>query len=114
MICYRRDRENNNICREGMSGEIANQALFFPGVVPKIPGRIYQLFGKPIETRGMEDILKSREEANELYQHIKSQVEENIAYLLKKREEDPYRSVVDRTLYRAWGSPLHEVPTFEP
>ncbi|KAJ6305753.1 hypothetical protein OIU77_018649 [Salix suchowensis] len=41
-------------------------------------------------------------------------VENSIAYLLKKREEDPCRNVIDRTIYRAFYSPLHEVPAFEP
>lgn len=72
------------------------------------------MFGKPIETKGKENILKDRDKANELYLQIKSEVEHCLAYLLKKREEDPYRNVIDRTVYKALYGPSNEVPTFEP
>lgn len=95
-----------------MSGEVANQQLFFPGLLPKLPGRFYFLMGKPIETKGREMLVRDKESANELYLQIKSEVEQNIAYLLKKREEDPYRNVLDRVAYRAvYG---REVPSFKP
>lgn len=90
-----------------------DENLFIPGLLPKLPGRYYYLFGKPIETKGKEEILKNRENANELYLHIKSEVENCLAYLLRKREEDPYRNVIDRTVYKALYGP-NEVPTFEP
>ena len=82
--------------------------------MPKIPGRFYYLFGRPIETKGKEEILKDKEVAKQLYLQVKSEVESNIAFLLKKREEDPYRSVIDRTLYKAMHAPSHEVPAFKP
>ncbi|KAG5232584.1 hypothetical protein OIU77_004001 [Salix suchowensis] len=101
--------------RDKSKGEVANQELYLPGILPKVPGRFYFLFGKPIETKGRaEEILSDRENANQLYLHTKSEVERCIAYLLKKREEDPYRNIVDRTVYRALYSPLHEVPAFDP
>ncbi|KAH9688387.1 Acyltransferase-like protein [Citrus sinensis] len=93
-------RDTVNI-RDDTRGEVANQALFFPGLLPKVPGRFYYL----------EVSLKDKENANELYLHIKSQVERCLDYLLKKREEDPYRNIIDRTAYRAvYGD---EVPTFK-
>lgn len=82
--------------------------------MPKIPGRFYALFGKPIETKGKEELLKDRELANKMYLEVKSQVETNIEYLLKKRKEDPYRGIFDRTLYRALYSSLSDIPAFEP
>ncbi|XP_030466934.1 phytyl ester synthase 1, chloroplastic-like isoform X1 [Syzygium oleosum] len=91
-----------------------DEKLSIPVVLPRIPGRLYYLFGKPIETRGRYESLKDRENANELYLQVKSEVESCIAYLLKKREEDPYRSIFDRTVQRALHSPLHEIPAFEP
>ncbi|KAL6278737.1 hypothetical protein ACE6H2_022338 [Prunus campanulata] len=100
--------------RDETSGEVANVDLFFPGVLPKLPGRFYHLFGKPIVTKGKKEILKDKENANKLYLEIQSDIENSLAYLLKKREEDPYRSIIDRTAYRAIYSPIHEVPTFEP
>lgn len=100
--------------RAGKSGEVANQALYLPGLVPKIPGRFYYLFGKPIQMQGRQEALKDREKARELYLEIKSEVETNMSYLLKKREEDPYRGIIDRTIYRAFRAPMDQVPTFDP
>jgi len=39
--------------RTDSTGEVGNQALYFPGLMPKLPGRLYFLFGRPIETKGM-------------------------------------------------------------
>lgn len=97
-----------------MRGEIANQDLYLPGVLPKLPGRFYYLFGKPIETKGREVLLKDKENANDLYLQIKSEVEQSIAYLMKKRMEDPYRGFIDRTVYRAFNAPFDQVPAFDP
>lgn len=100
--------------RDESAGEVANQQLFIPGLLPKIPGRLYYLFGKPVSLRGKGELLKDKEEANELYLQIKSQVEEGIAYLLKKREEDPYRNIFDRTMYKALYGSGEDVPSFDP
>ncbi|XP_050220627.1 phytyl ester synthase 1, chloroplastic-like isoform X1 [Mercurialis annua] len=100
--------------RDESQGEVGNQELFIPGLLPKIPGRFYFLFGKPIELKGKEDLLKDRGYANELYLQVKSEVKHNMDYLIQKREEDPLRSIFDRTLYRAVYSPLNEVPAFDP
>lgn len=100
--------------RDENQGEVANQVFYIPGLLPKVPGRFYFLFGKPIETKGKGEILEDRENANQLYLHIKSEVESCLAYLLKKREDDPYRSIIDRTVYRALRSPSNEVPAFDP
>ncbi|CAL5381056.1 unnamed protein product [Camellia sinensis] len=43
--------------RTEMEGEIAKQDFYFPGLLPKIPGRFYYLFGKPIQTKGKEAML---------------------------------------------------------
>ncbi|KDP23610.1 hypothetical protein JCGZ_23443 [Jatropha curcas] len=100
--------------RDEIQGEVANQELFLPGLLPKLPGRFYFLFGKPIETKGKEEQLKNKSYANEMYLQVKSEVRRNIDYLLKKREEDPYRNIIDRTLHRAVYSPLDKVPAFDP
>lgn len=58
--------------------------------------------------------LKDRQNANEVYLQIKSEVEGIMSYLRKKREEDPYRGILQRTIYQAtWGF-KRQVPTFEP
>ncbi|XP_010241345.1 PREDICTED: acyltransferase-like protein At1g54570, chloroplastic [Nelumbo nucifera] len=99
--------------RTDSSGEVANQFLFIPGVFPKIPGRFYYLFGKPVETKGRVEILKDRKKASELYLQIKSEVESMMSYLIKKREEDPYRGIIQRAIYRAISAPMDQVPTFK-
>lgn len=88
--------------------------LFFPGILPKIPGRFYYLFGKPIETKGKKEMLKDKENANQLYLHIKSDIENSLAYLLEKRKEDPFRNIFDRTMYKALYAPTQDIPSFEP
>lgn len=112
---YIRERTRDTVkIRDESSGEVANQQLFPPGLLPKVPGRFYYLFGKPMKTEGREDLLKDKEKANQLYLQIKSEVERNIDYLLKKRKEDPYRGILDRLFYRALHAPLIDIPTFEP
>lgn len=60
-------------------------------------------------------MLKDRNNVNTLYMKIKSEVENSISYLKKKREEDPYRSILDRSIFQAsTGSELADIPTFEP
>ncbi|WCJ43271.1 Esterase/lipase/thioesterase family protein [Euphorbia peplus] len=102
--------------RDESKGEVANEGIYLPGLSPKIPpGRMYSLFGKPIETKGKEEmLLKDKEYAEEMYLQVKTEVRRNIDYLLKKRDEDPYRDVFDRTLYRALYSRLSDIPTFDP
>lgn len=92
---------------------MANQQLYLPGLIPKIPGRFYYLFGKPIKTKGRPELVKDKEEANRVYLEAKAEVEKNIAYLLKKREEDPYRNIVDRLNYGLTHT-ANDVPSFEP
>ncbi|KAF9681673.1 hypothetical protein SADUNF_Sadunf05G0026400 [Salix dunnii] len=112
---YIRDVARKSIkIRDDSQGEVANQMFYLPGLLPKVPGRFYFLFGKPIETKGKGEILEDKENANQLYLHIKSEVESCLAYLLKKREDDPHRSIIDRTVYRALRSPTDEVPAFDP
>lgn len=99
--------------RSDMDGEVADQMLFIPGLLPKIPGRFYFLFGKPIHTKGRQDLVTDREKARELYLQVKSVVQNNMNYLLKKREEDPYRGIIDRTAYKAFSATSDDVPTFD-
>ncbi|CAO2162462.1 unnamed protein product [Urochloa humidicola] len=100
--------------RDSVKGEDGNQDMYLPALLPKVPGRFYYLFGKPIEMKGMNNLVRDRKSANDLYLRIKSEVEEIMSYLKRKREEDPYRSIAQRVLYQAtWGISA-QVPTFEP
>ncbi|CAL9776764.1 unnamed protein product [Musa acuminata subsp. burmannicoides] len=93
--------------------EVGNQDLYPPVLLPKIPGRLYFLFGKPIETRGRSEELRDRRQAQQLYIHVKSEVENCMAYLKEKREKDPYRNLLPRLLYQTTNGFTTEVPTFE-
>ncbi|WOL16464.1 hypothetical protein Cni_G25251 [Canna indica] len=99
--------------RSDADDEVSNQQLFVPVFLPKIPGRLYYLFGKPIETQGM-DIVNDKKKVTDVYLRVKSEVEGIISYLKRKREEDPYRNIIQRTAYQASLGNLAEVPTFEP
>lgn len=39
--------------RRDAVGEVSNEDVHLPVIAPKIPGRFYFLFGKPIETLGL-------------------------------------------------------------
>ncbi|KAE9588863.1 hypothetical protein Lal_00012636 [Lupinus albus] len=99
--------------RTDVAGELGNQPVHVPGFFPKVPGRFYYYFGKPFETEGRKLELKDREKAHELYLEIKSEVERCLDYLKEKRESDPYRSIISRSLYQATHGFMSEVPTFE-
>ncbi|XP_020088707.1 acyltransferase-like protein At3g26840, chloroplastic isoform X1 [Ananas comosus] len=99
--------------RADFNGEVGNQDLYAPGLLPKIPGRFYFLFGKPIETRGRKQELRDKAKAQELYMDVKCEVERCLAYLQEKREKDPYRNIFPRTLFQLINGFNVEVPTFD-
>ncbi|XP_078168111.1 esterase/lipase/thioesterase family protein isoform X2 [Carex rostrata] len=99
--------------RSNKDGEVSQQEFCLPIIVPKVPGRFYYLFGKPIETKGQEILLKDSDNAMAVYRQIKSEIEGIMAYLKKKREEDPYRSIIQRALFQATYGPSSQIPTFE-
>lgn len=100
--------------REGMGGEIAKQHFHLPYILPKRPGRLYYVFGKPIRTKGKENMSNDKDYMQELYSQIRCDVENNMAYLLKKREEDPYRDIVERFTWLMIYGTLDQIPSFEP
>ncbi|XP_033145809.1 acyltransferase-like protein At3g26840, chloroplastic isoform X1 [Brassica rapa] len=99
--------------RNDEEGELRNQDLHMPGFIPKIPGRYYVYFGKPIETKGREKELHDKEKAHEVYLEVKSEVERCMTYLKTKRETDPYRNILPRLLYYLSHGFSSEVPTFD-
>ncbi|XP_058737596.1 phytyl ester synthase 1, chloroplastic-like [Vicia villosa] len=99
--------------RVGVGGEVENQQVYPPGILPKVPGRFYFYFGKPIETEGRKQELKNKDKSQELYLEVKTEVERCIAYLKEKRESDPYRNVLTRSLYLTTNGPTSDIPTFE-
>ncbi|KAM2203706.1 hypothetical protein ACFX1S_023440 [Malus domestica] len=99
--------------RIGVGGEVGNQDVHLPGIIPKFPGRFYYYFGKPIETEGRKQELRDREKAHELYLQVKSEVEDCLAYLKEKREKDPYRTLLSRIQYQVRHGFTSEIPTFD-
>ncbi|KAJ0053590.1 hypothetical protein Pint_03058 [Pistacia integerrima] len=99
--------------RSDTIGEVANQPVHMPYCIPKVPGRFYYYFGKPIQTQGRESELRDRKKAQELYLEVKSEVENCLAYLREKREKDPYRNILARFIHKATHGFTSEVPTFE-
>ncbi|KAI0489341.1 hypothetical protein KFK09_029183 [Dendrobium nobile] len=99
--------------RANSAEEVGNQELHLPGLLPKIPGRFYYFFGKPIETKGLKKVSLERGEAQKIYLHVKSQVENCISYLKEKREQDPFRNLLPRLLYQVSRGFTEEAPTFE-
>ncbi|CAM0881241.1 unnamed protein product [Alopecurus aequalis] len=106
--------KDNQRVRDSIKGEEGNQDVHLPAIVPKVPGRFYYLFGKPIKMKGMNNVLRDRKSANKVYLHIKSEIENAMSYLQRKREEDPYRSISQRAVYQATWGVSAQVPTFEP
>lgn len=99
--------------RSDIKGEIANQDLHMPIFLPKVPGRYYYLFGKPIKTEGRREELRNREKAHELYIEVKGEVEKCLNYCKTKRENDPYRNIIPRLMYQATHGLESQVPTFD-
>ncbi|KAK1419221.1 hypothetical protein QVD17_28383 [Tagetes erecta] len=112
-MVYRFNQGRTNL-RAGVGGEIANQQFHMPIFMPKPLGRLYYMFGKPIRTKGNESIVNDDNYLQELYLQIRREVEKNMAYLIKKREEDPYRSSVERFVWQMKHGLLDQTPTFEP
>lgn len=99
--------------RNGEEGELGNQDLHMPGIVPKIPGRLYVHFGKPIETEGKQKELNNKEKAHDVYLQVKSEVERCMSYLKMQRESDPYRNIFTRLLYSVSHGFSSQIPTFD-
>lgn len=100
--------------RRGRSGEVGNQVLHMPLLAPKFPGRIYFLFGKPFQTSGREQELQNKAAADKVYREVKKDVQDCLQYLLKKREEDPYRAFFPRFMYESLLGSDWQAPTFDP
>ncbi|KAI9176855.1 hypothetical protein LWI28_007886 [Acer negundo] len=99
--------------RSDANEEMATDDISFPVLLPKIPGRFYYYFGKPIETKGRMQELRDKEKAHELYLQVQGEVEKCLAFLKEKRENDPYRNIFPRLVYQATHGFTSEVPTFE-
>lgn len=96
-----------------VKGKVAEQFFYVPGFYPKVPGRVYFLFGKAMETKGRGELMTDRVRVKEFYQQVRGEVERSMEYLIKKRDEDPYRNILERLMYRAVSAPVRGTPTFD-
>lgn len=88
------------------------EAFGLPLIAPAVPQRIYFIFRKPLPTSTSSGA--DREACQELYNHVKSEVEDGMGYLLRMREQDPYKDFLPRLAYeRSWGG-QRQAPSFEP
>ncbi|KAI7745268.1 hypothetical protein M8C21_017330 [Ambrosia artemisiifolia] len=99
--------------RNDIKGEVANQDLHMPVILPKVPGRYYYLFGKAIKTEGRREELRDRERAHQVYVEVKGEVEKCLSYCKTKRENDAYRNIISRLMYQATHGLESQVPTFD-
>jgi hypothetical protein len=80
-----------------------------PLLAPRIPERFYFKFGAPIRTAGAVDVDDAAAVAA-AYASCKSEVEDGIEWLLRKRAEDPFRDTPGRILWEQ--SAGKQAPTF--
>lgn len=86
--------------------------LFLPPlVVPRPPARYYFRFSAPRRCSNPAD-ADDPDKVAALYADVKADVEEGIAYLLKKRGEDPFQDLALRVLFEAAAG--RRAPTFKP
>ncbi len=92
------------------------EELFLPPlIVPSAsgPARYYFRFGAPRRTAGgAAGGADDPEAAAALYAAVRSDVEDGIAYLLRKRQEDPFRDLAPRLLFEAAAG--RPAPSFRP
>jgi len=96
--------------RRGVNADAIEDYLVPPVLAPSVPSRFYFLFRKPIHLT-LED-AKDRERCKSIYKTVKSEVQGSLAYLIKKREVDPYKDLVPRLVYEALAK--EQAPTFDP
>ncbi|GLC75720.1 hypothetical protein PLESTF_001677300 [Pleodorina starrii] len=100
--------------RIGVAADDAPDETFIPPLIaPAVPSRFYFLFGRPVVTS--PDMYRDRAACDEVYRQVRSDVESGISYLLRKREQDPYRDFLRRVVYEQnppFG-PRRVAPTFK-
>ena len=81
-----------------------------PVSLPKLPGRYYFLFGRPIPTAELD--ATDREACAAVYASVQRELERDIAYLLERRRTDPYEAPLPRLALEAASNFTRQVPTF--
>lgn len=99
--------------RQGVTAsDDVDESFISPLVAPRPPDRFYFRFGTPITTHPRNAADRAAMES--LYGAVRQEVEDCLGYLLRKREQDPYRGLLLRLAYEAaWGG-RRQAPTFKP
>jgi len=101
------------VARVGVAEDADNDQSFIPPIIaPQVPARMYFLFGKP--TVLTPDLCSDKVKCQQVYLEMKREVEQGIAYLLRKREQDPYKDFLPRYIYEnpPLGGAKRQAPTF--
>lgn len=59
-------------------------------------------------------MLRDKAATEKLYNHIRSEVEDGISYLLQRRNTDPYAEFGPRILWELSRGGKEQAPSFEP
>jgi pimeloyl-ACP methyl ester carboxylesterase/1-acyl-sn-glycerol-3-phosphate acyltransferase len=98
----RKQEANMPQARRGLAADKFGEEESFisPFVAPKVPpNRLYFVFQRPITT-SPED-ANDRKKCDAVYKEVKTSVEDGLAYLLKKREADPFKDFPGRFAYES-------------
>lgn len=96
--------------RRGVNAGAIEDYLVPPILAPGVPRRFYYLFRKPIVLEP-EDAA-DREKCAAIYADVRAEVEGGLAYLVKKRQNDPYKDLVKRVVYEQLSK--EQAPSFDP
>lgn len=100
----------NTQARRGVNAGAIDDYLVPPVLAPSVPSRFYYLFKQPIFLS--PEMAKDRDQCAKVYDTVKHQVEASLAYLVKKREVDPYRDFFRRMAHEMLSG--EQAPTFRP
>jgi hypothetical protein len=96
---------------EGLPQGRSGEQFVGPIALPQLPpNRYYFCFGKPFDA-ALVDAQDARA-STELYREVRAELEGCMAWLLCKREEDPYSGFAPRLLYEAAADWKRQAPTF--
>ncbi|KAG1656602.1 hypothetical protein FOA52_010304 [Chlamydomonas sp. UWO 241] len=90
--------KSTRAARVGISADPDNDQTFVPPIIaPQVPARLYFLFGQPLKLD--KSLYDDRNAAAAAYADVRARLEGGIGYLLRKREQDPYKDFLPRYLY---------------
>ena len=89
----------------------AGERFVGPLSVPTLPDRFYFCFGRPIETDAVD--ASDAAACEELYSEVQRELEGDLAWLLARRTEDPYRAPVPRVPVEASWEWKKQAPSFK-